>query len=63
MVKGAKGRGGKGRGRPSWPRELGTHAYLKNFRKGLRHQRERCSRELALDQLAATARELDDRWH
>ena len=60
MGKGAKG---EGKNRTSRAREVGTHAYLKNFRKGLRHQRERCSRELALDQLAATARELDDRWH
>jgi hypothetical protein len=59
MGKGAKG---EGKNRTSRAREVGTHAYLKNFRKGLRHQRERCSRELALDQLAATARELDDRW-
>ena len=61
MVKGAKGRGGKGRGRPSWTREFGSHAYLKNFRKGLRHQQQRCSRELEEEKSAATARELDDR--
>ena len=27
--------------------QVGSYAYLKNFRKGLQHQRERCERELA----------------
>ena len=60
-----KGKGGKGKKGTSWAREVGTYAYLKNFRKRLRYQRERCERELeaaaaALD--AATARDATDRW-
>ena len=39
------GKGGKGKKGTSWAREVGTYAYLKNFRKGLRYQRERCERE------------------
>ena len=43
--KGAKGngKGGQGRGFPS--RQIGTHAYLKNYRKGLRHQTERAQED------------------
>ena len=59
------GKGGKGKKGTSWARDVGTYSYLKNFRKGLRYQRERCERELeaaaaALD--AATARDATDRW-
>ena len=61
-----KGNGGKGKGKKgsSWFREPGTYAYVKNFRKGLHHQRERCERELheareALDD--ATAASLAER--
>ena len=36
-----KGKGGKGKNWTSWPREVGTRQYLKNFRKGLRFQRWR----------------------
>ncbi|MDA8583980.1 hypothetical protein N9L68_07085 [bacterium] len=60
-----KGKGGKGNKWTSWAREVGTYAYLKNFRKGLRYQRERCERELeaaaaAID--AAIARAATERW-
>ena len=60
-----KGKGGKGKKRTSWAREVGTYAYLKNFRKGLRYQRERCERELEAAAAAidvATARDATDRW-
>ena len=50
-----KGQGGKGKNWTSWPREVGTRQYLKNFRKGLRFQLERCLRELAASPDAATA--------
>ena len=36
-----KGKRGKGKNWTSWPREVGTRQYLKNFRKGLRFQRWR----------------------
>ena len=44
--------------------QVGTYAYLKNFRKGLHHQRERCERELAEAtdaRDAATAADCNDR--
>ena len=41
-----KGKGGKGKKWTSWPREVGTYPYLKNFRKGLHHQLDRCLRDL-----------------
>ena len=50
-----KGNGGKGKKWTSWPREVGTYPYLKNFRKGLRFQLERCLRELAASPDPATA--------
>ena len=53
---------GKGKKGTSWPREVGTRPYLKNFRKGLRHQRERCVRELEAARDDATARDAEDRW-
>ena len=37
--------------------QVGTYAYLKNFRKGLHHQLERCVREVEEAPDAATARE------
>ena len=51
-----KGKGNKG---TIWPREVGTRPYLKNFRKGLRFQRERALREMEAAPDDATAR---DRW-
>ena len=60
-----KGKGGKGKKGTSWARDVGTFPYLKNFRKGLRHQRERCERELEAAAAAidvATARDATDRW-
>jgi len=56
-----KGKGGKGKKGTSWAREVGTYPYLKNFRKGLRFQRERCLRELAAAPDAATACPVDVR--
>ena len=59
------GKGGKGKKGTSWARQVGTYAYLKNFRKGLRYQRERCERELEAAAAAsdvATARDATDRW-
>ena len=58
-----KGKGGKGKKGTSWARNVGTFPYLKNFRKGLRHQRERCEREWAAAPDDATARDAADRWH
>ena len=60
-----KGKGGKGKKGTSWARQVGTYAYLKNFRKGLRYQRERCERELvaaAAAADAAAARDATNRW-
>ena len=56
-----KGKGGKGKKGTSWPREVGTYPYLKNFRKGLRFQLERCLRELAASPDPATACFVDTR--
>ena len=55
-----KGKGGKGKNWTSWPREVGTRQYLKNFRKGLRWQLERAVAEMvaAPDDIAAR-----DRWY
>ena len=47
-----KGKGGTGKNWTSWPRRHpGTRAYLKNYRKGLHHQRGQAWRamEAALD--------------
>ena len=58
-------KGGKGKKGTSWARQVGTYAYLKNFRKGLRYQRERCERELeaaAAAADAAAARDATNRW-
>ena len=57
-----KGMGGKGKKGTSWARDVGTFPYLKNFRKGLRHQREWCEREWAAAPDDATARDATDRW-
>ena len=46
------GKGGKGKGRGWQPRQVGTFSHLKNFRKGLAHQVQRCRDEIG----AATAR-------
>ena len=65
IVKMGKGKGGKGKKGTSWAREVGTYAYLKNFRKGLHYQLERCERELEAAAAAnddATARDATDRW-
>ena len=43
------GNGGKGKKGTRWPREEGSYAYLKNFRRGLRHQRERALRDMQAD--------------
>ena len=59
------GKGGKGKKGTSWAREVGSYSYLKNFRKGLRYQRERCERELEAAAAAidvATARDATERW-
>ena len=61
----AKGKGGKGKMGTSWARAVETFPYLKNYRKGLRHQRERCEREWEAARAAgddATARDATDRW-
>ena len=42
--RGVHGKGG-GKGAKGFTREVGSFAHLKNFRKGLAHQRERCERE------------------
>ena len=52
MGTGGKGKGGNGKGKAWQPRQVGTLAFLKNFRKGLSHQLERCRNDIA----AATAR-------
>ena len=44
------GNGGKGKKGTRWPREEGSYAYLKNFRRGLRHQRERALRDMQADE-------------
>ena len=44
------GNGGKGKKGTRWPREEGSYAYLKNFRRGLRHQRERALRDIEADE-------------
>jgi len=56
-----KGKGGKGKKGTSGAREVGTYPYLKNFRKGLRFQLERCLRELAASPDPATACFVDTR--
>ena len=53
-----KGKGGKGKKSTSWQREAGTYPYLKNFRKGLRYQREWCERDLRKAVGAASANAL-----
>ena len=40
---------------------VGSYAYLKNFRKGLRYQRERCLHAATDAGDVATASELNDR--
>ena len=57
-----KGKGGKGKKGTSWAREPGSYPYLKNFRKGLRFQRERALREMEAAPDAETARDANDRW-
>ena len=54
-----KGKGGKGKNWTSWPREVGTRQYLKNFRKGLRFQRWRawCDVEAAPDDAKSVAQD------
>ena len=44
------GNGGKGKKGTRWPREEGSYAYLKNFRRGLCHQRERALRDMQADE-------------
>ena len=44
------GNGGKGKKGTRWAREEGSYAYLKNFRRGLRHQRERALRDMQADE-------------
>ena len=61
MAKGAKGKGGEGKKRTFWTRELGDLSYLKNFRRGLRYQKERCLSALASGPSDETARDIDDR--
>ena len=56
-----KGKGGKGKKWTSWPREVGTYPYLKNIRKGLHHQLERCLRDLQASPDPATACFVDTR--
>ena len=54
-----------GKGCNSQARYVGSYSYLKNFRKGLAHQRERCERDRAAARAArddATARDATDRW-
>ena len=56
-----KGKGGKGKKGTHWAREPGTYPYLKNFRRGLRFQRERALRDMhaAPDDEKSAAQ---DRW-
>ena len=56
-----KGKGGKGKKWTSWPREVGTYPYLKNFRKGLHHQLGRCLRDLQASPDPATRCFVDTR--
>ena len=56
-----KGKGGKGKKWTSWPREVGTYPYLKNFRKGLHHQLDRCLRDLQASPDPATRCFVDHR--
>ena len=44
------GNGGKGKKGTRWAREEGSYAYLKNFRRGLRHQRKRALRDMQADE-------------
>ena len=44
------GNGGKGKKGTRWPREEGSYAYLKNFRRGLLHQRKRALRDMQADE-------------
>ena len=46
---------GKGNQSTSWKREVGTYPHLKNFRKGLRFQRNLCFSELAESPGSATS--------
>ena len=58
-----KGKGGKGKQSTNWDRKIGTFPYLKNFRKGLRFQLERCEREWEAARDDATARAATtERW-
>ena len=50
-----KGNCGKGKKEPMWKREKGSSPYLKNFRKGLRYQKEQCEEDLRNGVDAATA--------
>ena len=58
-----KGNGGNGKKSTSWPRDVGTYPYLKNVRKGLRFQLDRCLRKLAAFPDPATACLVDSRLH
>ena len=44
------GNGGNDKKETRWPRAPGSYAYLKNFRRGLRHQRERALRDMQADE-------------
>ena len=59
----ARGKGGNGNKSTFGPRELGTYPCLKNFRKGLRFQLDRCLRTLTSFPDPATACLVDSRLH
>ena len=66
MIELEPGRGGGAGGSTAPPDlagiQVGTYSYLKNFRKGLLHQKDRCLRELAKSRDKATAADLERRF-
>jgi len=44
------GNGGNDKKETRWPRAPGSYAYLKNFRRGLLHQRKRALRDMQADE-------------
>ena len=58
-----KGKGGNGKTSTIGPREIGTYPYLKNIRKGLRCQLDRCLRKLTASPDPAAACFVDSRLH
>ena len=57
------GKGKRGGGSPWKIREIGTFAYLKNFRKGLLYQLKRCTSDLEAATVRSDAAEAFESQH